>query len=128
MILKMSWLENPIIIQIPTLLVYYWWGNILLSERDKLLSLLRRDNLYLEPIVYFLNLWKILMIFETKQTLFYFVYFTPFLIYLWANEFLISPIFILFLESFLILSYYWIVIAYSNILNKIGSFIFSTIL
>ena len=127
MILKMSRLENPIIIQIPTLLVYYWWGNILLSERDKLLSLLRRDNLYLEPIVYFLNLWKILMVFETKQTLFYFVYFTPFLIYLWANVFLISPIFILFLESFLILSYYWIVIAYSNILNKMGIFIFSTI-
>lgn len=129
----MSWLENPIIIQIPTFVTYYCWGNILLSERDKLFSLLRWDNLHLKLCVFFWNcvffwiygtFWWYLELSKLYFILCISLFFSS--IYELMN-FLFLLFSFCFLSCFLILFYCWKVIAHSNILNKMCSFIFSMI-
>lgn len=129
----MSWLENPIIIQIPTFVTYYCWGNILLSERDTLFSLLRWDNLYLKLCVFFWNC----VFFWIYGTFWWYLELSKLYFILCISLFfssiyeLMSFLFLLFsfcfLSCFLILFYCWKVIAHSNILNKMCSFIFSMI-
>ena len=129
----MSRLENSIIIQIPTFVMYYCWGDILLSEREKLFSLLRWDNLYLELCVFFWNC----VFFWIYGTFWWYLELSKLYFILCPSYFfssiyeLMSFLFLLFsfcfLSCFLILFYCWKVIAYSNILNKMRSFIFSMI-